>query len=62
MLICVLAGLLWGGATVLFGAHQHFRLGGAMALVGGCMVVWLLVLHLKRPVDDRPRLPWWRYL
>jgi hypothetical protein len=62
ILIFVFAFLFWGGAAVLFGAHQSFRLGGAMALTGGCLAGWLLVRHLKRPVDDRLRQPWWRYL
>jgi hypothetical protein len=62
MLIFLLAFLFWAGAWVLFGAHQNFRLGGALALVGGCLTVWLLVRYLKRPVDDGPRQPWWRYL
>jgi hypothetical protein len=34
---------------VLFGQHQHFRLGGALATSAGLATLGLIVGHVRRP-------------
>ena len=49
------AGLLYGGGAVLFGRNQHFRLGGALALLAGLALLMLIVRYLRRPAAGSAR-------
>jgi DivIVA domain-containing protein len=47
-------GLIYGGGWVLFGRHQTFRVGGALALVGGLALLAVIIQYLRRPVLPSP--------
>jgi len=46
----VTVGLVYGGGSALVTPHQSFRLGGALALVGGLALLALIVQYIRRPV------------
>ena len=48
------AGLVYGGVWVLFGPGETFRLGGALALLGGVPLGSLVVGYVRRPVGVPP--------
>jgi len=50
-------GLVYGGAWVLFGSHQTFRLGGALALLVGLPLLLAIVGYVMRPVGALTRSP-----
>lgn len=47
--------LVIGGAEVLLGPGQTFRLGGLLAFLAGLPTMTLIVLYVLRPVDHRLR-------
>lgn len=51
------SGLVYGGAWVLFGSHQTFRLGGALALLAGIPLLLAIVGYVMRPVGELTRSP-----
>jgi hypothetical protein len=55
---CLLAaGLMYGGVCVLFGSHQTFRLGGALALLGGIVLTTVIILYICRPTSAKQKVP-----
>ncbi len=42
--------LVGGAAAILAGESVGARVGGVLAVLGGAVVVWVAVLHLRRPV------------
>ncbi len=53
-ILCV--GLIYCGGAVLFGAHQSFRWGGALALLGGLVLLAVIIGYVRRPAAN-PSVP-----
>lgn len=51
------AGLLYGGVWVLFGSRQTFRLGGALAWLGGIALTTVIILYVRRPTSPKQKVP-----
>ena len=60
MLIVLFLSFFWGGIRLLSSSGAGL-IAGFFLVVGGCALAAVVVLHLRRPVSDRPHLPWWRY-
>ncbi len=51
--LLVVVGLLWAGASaVVAGPSSLSRLGGVLVFLCGAALVWLVILYLRRPVED----------